>query len=71
MLDFLGKIGKGKATITGIGVLALSLLGKADLAQDIVPVADGLLNVGMSIGGLLATFGVGRKGGVAAATKTP
>ena len=67
MLNFLGKIGKGKATITGIGVLALSLLGKADLAQQVVPVADGLLNVGVSLGGLLASFGVGGKGGAVAA----
>ena len=66
MLKFLGTVAKGKATWTGVAVGVLSLLGKQDVAQQVIPITDAVLNVGLSVGGALAAFGVGRKGGYAA-----
>lgn len=67
MLEFFGKLAKGKATWTGIAVFALSAIGKQEIAQKVVPVADAVLNVGMSVGALTAAAGWGRKTGYAAA----
>ena len=64
MFKFLGKIGKGWGTYTGLAVLIAGTVAGADAAQTVVGVSDAVVLGVQSIGGLLAAFGIGRKAGV-------
>lgn len=66
MNKFLGTVGKGKATIVGIAATVLGILGQQDAVQTLVGVDQGLSQLTMAVGGLLAAFGWGRKAGYAA-----
>ncbi len=62
LLKFFGKLGKGKATITGIvAVVAGAVLGTDQAAQSAWAVSDTVVNFLTSGGALLGAFGVGRK----------
>lgn len=67
MLDFLGRIGKGWATVSGLVVAALAAFLGADVGTMARAVLDNLWNLLLGVGGLLVFFGVGRKAGVVAA----
>lgn len=66
ILRFLGKAGKGAATVTGAAAVILGLVGQTDVAQTVIGVGDGLGQVLVGAGTILASFGVGRKAGYAA-----
>jgi hypothetical protein len=67
MLKFLGRLGKGAATITGLASVVLGVVGQTDAAQAVVGVGDGVGQVLVGVGAIVGSFGVGRKAGVSAA----
>ena len=66
VLPALGKIGKGKATVTGVGLIGIATAIAAllpELATDLQAIADSIVAVVQAVGTALALFGVGRKAG--------
>ncbi len=64
VLPKLGKAGKGKATATGIGAVAVVQAISAllpELAAGLQGIADSLVALVTVLGSALALFGVGRK----------
>jgi hypothetical protein len=66
VFKFLGKLWKGKATIIGIATAALGTIGLTDAAHSVVGVSDAVSTIVISVGSILAVFGIGRKAGYAA-----
>lgn len=62
-LRMLGGFGKGYATWAGIATVIASQIAGTDAAQKVVEVSETIPQVAMTIGALLATFGIGRKTG--------
>ena len=61
LLEFLGKLGKGKATIIGVAsVVAGAVLG-SESAEKVIVVGDAVTNILTQGGAVLGAFGVGRK----------
>jgi hypothetical protein len=74
VLKFLGKIGKGLATIVGVvlvgGGVGAGTVGHGPAVGDAVnTIATNAPALISAIGVLLAAFGIGRKAGVAAASE--
>ena len=66
VLPALGKIGKGKATVTGVGLIGIATSIAAllpQLATDLQAITDSIVAVVQTVGTALALFGVGRKAG--------
>ena len=66
VLPVLGKIGKGKATVTGVGLVGIATAIAAllpELATGLQDIADSIVAVVQALGTALALFGVGRKAG--------
>lgn len=61
LLGFLGRLGKGKATIIGVGsIVAAAVLG-TEAAEKVIVVGDAVTNILTQGGAVLGAFGVGRK----------
>jgi hypothetical protein len=66
VLPPLGRIGKGKATATGVGLVAVVTAIHAslpDLLSSVQAVVDSLTLLVQTVGATMAVFGVGRKAG--------
>lgn len=66
MLSFIGKLGKGWASIAGAAVTLAGVLFGPEIAQHVSGVSEGVTQLVTSAGALLLAFGVGRKAGYAA-----
>ena len=64
-LKILGKVGKGLATIAGIGVAGAGGTALAVVPVDISEILRLVLEIITALGVLLASFGIGRKAGAA------
>lgn len=63
MLKFLGRIGKGWGTVTGVALVIAGVVAP-DRIADITLLGQGVDAILMGTGGVLAAFGIGRKAGV-------
>lgn len=63
MLQWLGRIQKGRATVTGIALALLGMFGQTETAQQVVGLSEQAGEIVTVIGGALAAFGIGRKAG--------
>lgn len=73
ILPFLGKLGKGKATVTGAIACALGLttkhfIGDVLTADNFVESIKATAEIIAALGTFVAAFGIGRKAGYAATT---
>ena len=60
ILPALGKIGKGKATVAGVGIVGVATGIHAilpELAADVQALADSIVALAQAIGAVLAEFG--------------
>lgn len=70
LLPFLGRLGKGKATIAGavavaVGVGAKQFVGDVLTAENLVEAIRAVADVLTALGTIIAAFGFGRKSGYA------
>ena len=66
VLPKLGKLGKGKATVTGVGLVAGATVVHAslpELAADLQALVDSITALVQAIGVVIGSFGYGRKAG--------
>lgn len=63
MLKYLGKFGKGWASIIGAVITVTGVLFGDTVAQNVAAINEGATQVVTSVGALLLAFGVGRKAG--------
>lgn len=67
MLKILGKVGKGFATVLGIGIVGGGIVsGPGEVAQAVQAIVEHAPAIIAAAGTLLAAFGIGRKAGHAA-----
>ena len=71
LLPILGKIGKGRATITGVvaavtGIGVKHFIGDVLTAENLVETIRAVADIITALGTVIAAFGFGRKSGYAA-----